>query len=175
MKTTIKICLAAAALFLVTSATTANAQQKSGYINSVELLQAMPEMDSINKKLESYSAELEAEFNALLQEFQTKYQDYQAKASTMSDILRKQREKELNDMQVRLEGYRESSNQLLSEEQSKLVNPVIEKVKAALEKIGKDNNLLVIYDLSIGSLVYHNTAAMVDVLPLAKKALGITK
>jgi len=54
-----------------------------------------------------------------------------------------------------------------------LMAPVIEKAQNAITKVAKANNLVYVFDLSAGSLIYFDDAVSLDLLPLAKKELGI--
>ena len=57
--------------------------------------------------------------------------------------------------------------------QQTLMSPVIEKAQNAITKIAKANNLVYVIDLSAGSVIYHDDSVSLDLLPLAKKELGI--
>lgn len=56
--------------------------------------------------------------------------------------------------------------------QQELFAPVFKKANEAIDKLGKENGFTYIFDLSAGTVIFHSDAT-VDVLPLAKKALGI--
>jgi outer membrane protein len=50
--------------------------------------------------------------------------------------------------------------------------PVIDKAKKAIPDVAKENNFTYIFDLSEGLVVYYNENT-IDILPLAKKKLGL--
>ena len=56
-----------------------------------------------------------------------------------------------------------------------LFRPVMEKAQAAVVKVGKEQGLTAVFDLVAGALAYYNESEMINVLPLVKKSLGITK
>ena len=56
-----------------------------------------------------------------------------------------------------------------------LLKPVMEKAQAAVTKVSKEQGLTAVFDLATGALAYYNDAQMVNILPLVKKSLGITK
>ena len=64
MKTSQKLILAlvAVAAFLFVGTGAANAQQKFGYINSQELLASMPEIDSVESKVQALGKDLESQY-----------------------------------------------------------------------------------------------------------------
>lgn len=161
--------LFAAALFAGTSV---NAQSvKIGVINTQDLIALMPERDSAESKLKVYQADLEEQAEAMRVEFNTKFDEYQKKSSTMSDLIRQQKEKELQDIQTRFTEFQENAQQDFQNVQYNLMAPVYQKAQEAIRKVAKDNSVTIVMDLS--SLLYHDEAATLNMLPLVKKELGI--
>lgn len=173
MTTKLKISLIAAAAFLFAGTGFAGAQQKFGYINTQELISAMPETEAMQTQLGELSKELELQFEAMRSEYSTKVQDYSNTASTLSETIRKQKEKDLMDLQSRLEEFSQSASEEISNKQTELLQPIIEKAQNAINTVGKEQNLIAIFDLTSGAIPYHNESAMVDVLPMVKKSLGL--
>lgn len=175
MKTSLKLALTAAAAFLFIGNGTADAQQKFGYINSQELIASMPESDSVKTKMADLGKELESQFTAMRTEMVNKAQELQSNLGTMSETVRKQKEKDLYDLQNRIEEFNQSAQEELQAKQMELLKPVMEKAQAAVTKVSKEQGLTAVFDLATGALAYYNDAQMVDILPLVKKSLGITK
>ncbi len=82
---------------------------KLGYIDSNELLEMMPGKDSIQTALQDYGKTLENQLQTMYTEYQTKVQDYQANSRTMSDIIRQTKEKELADLETRIQTFQSAS------------------------------------------------------------------
>ncbi|WP_298063436.1 OmpH family outer membrane protein [uncultured Rikenella sp.] len=175
MKTLQKLtwALTAVAAFLFLGNGTANAQQKLGYINSQELLSAMPETDSVQTKVVNLSKELEEQFTAMRNEYSTKAQDLANNLSTLSETIRKQKEKDLFDLQTRLEEFQQSAQQEIQSKQLEWIKPVMEKAQGAIAKVAKEQGMTAVFDLTSGALAYYNEAQMVNLLPLVKQSLGI--
>ena len=175
MKTSQKLILAlvAVAAFLFVGTGAANAQQKFGYINSQELLFAMPEFDSVQSKVSALGKDLESQFNAMKTEMITKTQELQSNMNTLSETVRKQKEKELYDLQTRIEEFNQSANQELQTKQQELMQPVYEKARTAITNVAKEQSLTAVFDLAGGALIYQNESQMVNLLPLVKQSLGI--
>lgn len=153
----------------------ANAQNfKFGHINSQELLTSMPDRDSAESKLKKYTATLEAQIEELQVEFNKKYQDYIQKRATFSDAIREMKEKELQEMQQRAQEFQQAAEQDYQRVQAETMKPVIEKADAAIKKVAKANNFTYIFDTGGGILLYYSEQS-IDILPLVKKELGITK
>lgn len=153
--------------------TMASAQNlKFGQLNMQELIALMPERDSAIVKLEKYGAELDETLQGMQTEFNTKLQTYNQKSATWTAAVLEAKTKELQEMRQRLEQFQVNAQSEYGQMQQGLFAPVFKKANEAVEKLGKENGFTYIFDLSVGSVIFHSDAT-VDVLPLAKKALGI--
>jgi outer membrane protein len=161
-------------LLFVAFSTTSFAQTfKFGHLNSQELVALMPERDSAVAKLEKYSADVSETMDAMQVEFNTKLNTYQQKQATWTAAVLEAKQKELQEMQARFEQIQQSSGQEYQQLQSLLFAPVFKKANDAIQKIGKDQGFTYIFDVSSGSIPFINLEQSVDIMPLAKKELGI--
>ncbi len=144
---------------------------KFGYIDSNEILSLMPETDSLQNELKNYANNLDNQMKVMAQEYQQKANDYQQNVNTMSDLIRQTKEKELTDLQNRIQAFQQSAEQDIQTKQADLFNPLIEKVKNAISEVGRENNYTYIFDVGTGSLVFYENGD--NILPLVKKKLGI--
>lgn len=160
-------------VFLVTFATTSFAQvkQKFGHIDSNELLKLMPGRDSATAQITAYAKTLENQLKGMQSELETKYNDYMGMKDNLTDLIKQTKEKELQDIQARIEAFQESAQQDLEKKQNDLLKPIIDKAKAAIEKVAKENQFTYIFDAGLGVLLY--TDPTQDILPLVKKELGL--
>lgn len=170
MKHLIKLALVAAILFAGSSAAYA---QKFGYINSTELISAMPESDSVQVKLEKFQQEFSAQLETIQVEFNTKLQEYQKNLSTFSESIRTMKEKELQDLQNRHEEFNQVAMRDIQNMQAALMTPVINKAREAIDKVAKANGFTLVFDVASGALLYQNEATVINILPLVKTELGI--
>ncbi|MEE4260477.1 MAG: OmpH family outer membrane protein [Bacteroidales bacterium] len=156
---------------LVASFGYSQATLKLGHIDSNEILSMMPETDSLQNELKNYAEYLDQQMNAMAMEYQTKITNYQDNVATMSDLIRQTKEKEITDLQARIQAFQQSADQDLSTKQAELFNPLIEKVKNAINAVGRENSYTYILDVGAGAVVFFEGGD--DVLPLVKKKLGI--
>ena len=162
-------------LLFVLAGTTSFAQTtiKFGRINSEELIALMPERDSAFIKLDKLSKELKENMEALQNEFQTKYATYQQKQATWTAALLETKQRELQDLQSRYDQLRQTAPQDFQDEQQKLLTPVYQKANETIKALGKENGCAFVFDLSTGAIPYFDEAQSIDLLPLARKKLGI--
>lgn len=144
---------------------------KFGYIDSNVLLEAMPGKDSIETALKNYGTSLQEQLQAMYGEYQTKLGDYQANSSTMSEIIRQTKEKELIDMEARIQDFQQQADKDLQAKQEELVEPLLTKARKAIEEVGRENGYTYIFDSSLGVLLFYEKGD--NIMPLVKKKLGI--
>ncbi len=149
------------------------AQVKLAHVNMQELVALMSESDSANVKLEKYGKELSDQMQDMQKELQGKYETYQQKSGTWTASVLESKQKELQDMQGRLEQFQQNAQNDYQQMNQKLYAPIVKKANDAVSKIGKENAYTYIFDLSGGSLIYVSESLSTDLMPLAKKALGI--
>ena len=161
-------------LFFAAFATLGANAQKFGHIDSNELVSLMSETDSAMVQLQAYQNELVEEFETMQTEYNTKLNTYQQKSSTWTAAVKEARETELNEIVQRLNQFQQTAQQDMANMQQTLMMPIYQKVTETIQKIGKDNNLVYIFDISAGTpLLYFDESQSMNLLPLAKAALGI--
>jgi outer membrane protein len=89
----------------------------------------------------------------------------------MSDLIKQTKTKELQDMQARIEDFRENAQKDYQDREKKLLTPIIDKAKKAIEDVAAENKYSYIFDSGVGSLLYQDASD--DILPLVKKKLGL--
>lgn len=133
----------------------------------------MPDRDSAALKLEKYSADLNETMEAMQVEFNTKLNTYQQKQATWTAAVLEAKQKELQEIQSRFEQFQQSAGQEYQQMQNLLLAPVFKKANDAIQKIGKEQGFIYIFDTSTGAVPFISTEQSVDVMPMAKKELGI--
>jgi outer membrane protein len=156
------------------SALVVNAQDKLkiGYINSQELLAAMPESDSAQKKIESLAKEHESVLDEMTVEFNKKYETYNKNLNTYSDLVKTSKEAELQDLQNRIQTFQQTAQEDLQKKRAELFKPVQDKALKAVSDVAEENGFTYILDSGTGVVVYESASAQ-DILPLVKKKLGL--
>lgn len=169
MKNTLKLFVVVlfAAFSLNASAQTG---LKIGYIDFQALMAVMPGQDELNKELETYVAGLEAQLTSMQSEYETKLTDYQANQATMSEIIRQTKEKEIMDLQGRIEAFNQQAQYDIQNKQLELTDPIIKKAQVAIEEVAKENGFTYIINGNEQILLYKSG---IDILPLVKAKLGL--
>lgn len=171
MKRIIRISLVAVLLLSATQIF-AQGKFKFGHIDSNQLLSIMPERAEAQKAIEEHAKDLETQMQEMQMEFERKYQDLVTKQDSLSEFLKNTKTAELEDLQQRIQTYRQTAQQELQTKEAELLQPIIEKAKKAIEEVGKENGYTYVYDISLGVILYFSDESE-DILPIVKQKLGI--
>ena len=144
--------------------------QKFGHLDAQEVLLSLPERAEAQASIESAAGEYETEVARMQSELETKFADYQAKASTWPDAIRQQKERELQQLDAGLQEFGVTIQNDLAQMEQQLLSPMIERVRKAIEDVGKEQGYTYIFDTSTGVTLYNGGD---DVTDLVKTKLGM--
>lgn len=147
-------------------------QDKFGYVNSYELMMQMPEINQIEKDMVEFNKKNQEYLQTMQTELQDKAAQYEKDKDTMSESMRKVKEDELQSMYDRIQNAYTSFQQEAQQEQEKKLQPVKERLQAAIDAVGKKQGLVFVFDVSSGALLYKSDKA-VDITAAVKKELGV--
>ena len=146
--------------------------QKIAHINLDSLVSLMPESKEAQKAQQDYLKQLEGTVTAMQTELQTKYQDYLDNQTKLTDLIKKNKEKELQDLDQRIKDFQTNAQQDLQKKNEELGKPVLDKARKAIDQVAKENGYKYVLDTSTGIVLYSEPTD--DIFPLVKKKLNIT-
>ena len=132
--------------------------QKFGYINSAELLAELPAVKSADSQLETYQKQLMSSGESMVKKLETKFQAYskEAQEGMLSQVQMQKKEEELAAEQQKIQQYEvEVQNKILAKREE-LYKPILDKVKVAIENVGKEQGYTMIFDSSAGTILHAN-------------------
>ncbi|MBN8692012.1 MAG: OmpH family outer membrane protein [Bacteroidetes bacterium] len=142
--------------------------QKIAHIDLDSLVNVMPEMKTAKEMAQTYMKDLEKTLLQMDEELQKKYNDYMANQATMSDLVKKTKEDEINSLQRRIEDFRMQAQQDYQKKQGELTAPIVDKAKKAIEAVAKEGGYKYVLDTSPGTILYFESTEDVFV-PVKKK------
>ncbi len=164
-----KIILAAAVALLSFAA---NAQEgKFAYVSFEELVMLMPEMDEARAVLEENTKTNEEILSAMYEEYQTKVQQYEQKSSTWTAAVLEVKQREIVDIEQRIQQTQQSLQQEIQALQQNLQAPIVEKANKVISELGKAKGVVAVMDKSV--FLYMDPAQMIDLTAEARVALNI--
>lgn len=157
-------------LFVTCAFSNLQAQQgKYGHVNSQEILTNMPGIDSIRIGLESFQVELEGIYEEYMGQYQKLVDKFQKEVGVISQAVRQIREKEIADLETKIQEFQYNAQTLLEQRQMELTEPFQKRIQDAIDAVATENNYAYIFDTQI--LLYSDGGT--DLTPLVKKKLGI--
>ena len=157
---------------MVVASVAASAQDfKFAYVDLTEVVQLCPEMDQARATLEENQKTNEEILMGMYEEYQTKGQQFQQKASTWTPAIRESKEREIMDLQSRIEQTQQSLQQEMQQLQNSLFSPIYEKAQNAVNELAKAKGVALVFEKT--SLLYVDPAQGIDLTPEARKALNV--
>lgn len=135
-----------AALFVLGANQTINAQAKTAHVDVSEIMAKMPAMLDAQNQLEKLSTTYDADYKKMVEEYQAKLKKYEAESSTVTEAVNTERSKEVQDMQKRIVDFRDNAQKELQQKESDIVKPLMEKVRASIQKVGKAKGFQYVLD-----------------------------
>ena len=150
----------------------ANAQDfKFAHVNVTELIQLMPEMDAAREQIDAAGKEASDTYQAMVDEFQSKYSTYEQKQSTWTAAVKESKEKELGEINQRIQEFQQAIQQELQQQQNELMEPIQKKAMDTVNSIAKAKGCIYVFDVQ--SVLYVDPSKSIDITPDARKALNI--
>ena len=165
MKTTIK----KAALVIFAIAAFAVNAQKVAHLHLDSLSNLMPETKTAKGIAELYFNDLKKTVSQMEEEFQKKYNDYLQNEASMSELVKKTKQEELQSLQTRIQDFNQQAQMDYQKKSAELTAPIMEKAKKAIEAVAKENGYKYVLDTSAGNVLY--SEASEDILLIVKKKL----
>jgi outer membrane protein len=152
-------------------ATESKAQLKLGYVNSQEILLAMPESKTMEETLKKKSDEYQAQLEKMYADYYKKVDEFQSEKDKLSPAIQEIKMKDLQNTEKTLKDFEEKAQEDIQKMQQQLLVPIQEKAINAVKAVAKENGFNYIFDITSGALVVQPEGD--DVTSLVKKKLGI--
>ena len=173
-----RLTLAAVLLTAGTLAATsvqAQAPLKIGYTDVQYVLAQMPESKQIESELKTYNTQLEAQLKSKYADYQAKGETYQKAAGTMTDVVKADKEKELQGLQQSIQEFQQSAQQSLQQKQQTLLKPALDKLQKNIDLVADENGFTYVFNSdSGGSPLLLHAPKDGNISDLVLKKMGIT-
>ena len=170
MKKTIVLALA-----VIFATLGANAQQKIGHINSVEIMQSMPEFKQLQSDMDKQKESYQKALEGMYADYDKKQKDLQALSQdkTTPDAILESRIQELQDLQKRIQDFESKANDDIQKTQQEKLKPVNDKYLKAVKEVAQAQGYSYIIDVVSGAVAYFPEGTD-DVTDAVLKKLGVT-
>lgn len=120
--------------------------QKIGYVISPKIFQELPEALEAQKRLDDLQKPLQDTLSAMAQDIQGRIDEYQKKEGMMNDAARRTAQQEIQELQRKATEFADAKRRDLADQQEKILNPVREKIKKAIEAVAKEEKYGFVFD-----------------------------
>jgi outer membrane protein len=153
----------------------AQAPLKIGFTSVEYVLSQMPESKQIESDLKAYGTQLEAQIKSKQTEYQTKLEAYQKGQSTMTPVIKADKEKELTTLGQSIQEFGQSAQQSMQQKQQTLLRPVLDKIQKTIDAVADENGYTYVLNSDSGSnpVLLHGPKDG-DVSDVILKKMGIT-
>ena len=138
------------ALIVITVSAGYSQNLKFGHVNGNEVVQALPEFDSANVKLENFQKELINALELMSVELNNKNDAYTKEEKNLTDLVKQTKQQEIIDLNRRMQDFQAKAQDDLRLRQQQLFQPIQEKVEKAIKDVGKENGFVYIFDIGTG-------------------------
>ncbi len=161
----IVLCISAGILGL----TTKTNAQKIGYISADEIIQLMPEADSVQKQLDQYQQSLYQNAQDKQDALNEAVQRFVKDSATMSPSLKEVKRSDLQKQSQDLQGEQQKIQNAFAQKRQELSAPIQKKLQVAIETVAKENGYT--YVMPREALIVMPPSS--DLGPLVMKKLGL--
>ncbi|CAG5070110.1 hypothetical protein DYBT9623_02850 [Dyadobacter sp. CECT 9623] len=162
---------------LAQTTTPASGLTKIGYTNVDYIIAKLPESKVMQNQLEVTKAQLDKALGETYKEAQDKYEAYQKNGANMTDVIRADKEKELQNLQTRIQEMQNNAQTSLQTKQQQLLEPILTKVNNAIQEVGKENSFLYILNMDAGAnstpIILFAASEENNATPLILRKLGV--
>jgi outer membrane protein len=146
------IAFAAVCVLLTASAATVvQAQAKIGWVNSAAIMEKLPEAQDAQHQIDKLVADWQDELAKMQNDWQKRYEEYDKKKLIMTDQLRAQSERELQDLEKKVADFRTKKFGQTGElfnKQNELMKPLQNKIFKVIQDIAKEDDYDYVLDKS---------------------------
>ena len=148
----------------------AQAQQKIGVVNTNAIMEELSDVKAATTKVQELAKQYDGEIKRMQDELKAKLEAYQKEEATMTDVIKKRRQQELQEMEARTQNSYQMMQEEIQKEQEKLMAPIRTKVINAINKVCEAQGCAYIFEA--GALLAMGSSAL-DLTQAVKDELGI--
>lgn len=144
--------------------------QKFGIVDAQTVLTSLPDFTKMQEQITEASKKYEDEFKNLSAELDRKISEYQALPEDSPKQIRERRESELQELDQKIQQFRNTASQDLQRQQQTLMAPIEQKLIEAIKAVGQEGGFTLIFQ--DGQALYQGKD-VIDVTADVKAKLGI--
>ncbi len=145
------------AILIILVLSTSVFAQKLAYINSQKILATYKEAQDAQEQLDKINREWEEEARELQTQFQELGEQLESQSLLLSEERQREKQQELQNLYMKIQQFQAEKWGQSGEfykKQDEIMQPVIDKINAAIRKVGEEERFDYIFDTVAGNILY---------------------
>ncbi len=149
----------------------AHAQElKIGFVDYYSVLEVMPEMRAVERRLENFYRDKLSELEVKEREIQMVFEDFQTKMEVLSASARQREEQQLNDLWLELRRFQNEAQQQLQQRRMQLMTPLFEQLQTTINTVARQRDI----DFVLQTTTANGDAIILWVDPAVRQQYDLT-
>lgn len=132
-------------------AQTTGAEITLAHYNQIDILESLPERDSLEQVLQKYQMKLEQSYQKMVQEYEKKLSEFQNEADDRPEAITEIMQNEIAEMQQRIQAFPQTAQQDIMKRQETIFLPLQSKVMEAVKAVATAKGVKYVFDISQGN------------------------
>lgn len=145
---------------------------KIGLVDSNEIFSKMPETATASKEIEEVSKKYEDEYAKLQEEMKRMYDELSQMKEDELPAIRERKTREFTDYQQKIQQFQQTAMQDLEKLQQDRMAPIMQKIRTAVEAVGKEGGYSLIQEKNAQLILYFDSP-IVEITNDVKAKLGL--
>ncbi|MDO5665303.1 MAG: OmpH family outer membrane protein [Bacteroidia bacterium] len=167
----VKLISLSVLFFVISTAVSAQITQVTvAYVNTTDLLNAIPAKEVATQKLIALSENYKKELELMQNEYNKKYSDYITYQGSLAENIKLRRMQELTELENKMQQFMQLAQKDIEQQEKIMLEPLKKQISDAIRQVGIEQNYTVIYDLANPGVAFVTPSA-VDANPLVRAKL----
>ena len=151
------------------------AQQKIGHVHVQKIMDVMPDVVTAMEELTKDQSSVEATLTSLYEEYQNKIAEYQQTADGMNDVIKQNKAKEIQDLELTIQQYQQEEQLRLQQKEQEMLQEIYEKIQVAVNLVAKETGCAYVLqsDGAVPIVLFDEGEGSFDITELVKKELNL--
>mgnify|MGYP006188695307 FL=1 len=153
----------------------AQAQSKIGTIDADYILAQLPEIEAVNKGLETYNQELQADLDSTLTKYESLIKVYQDNNASWTEEEVNTKANEIVSLENEIKSFRQKAQVLIQVKRNELTQPLYEKINQAMLAVVNKEGYTQILHIASSALAYSAEGSDITTKVLAQLGIKVSE
>ena len=144
-----KIILSLFVIINISSFKSVSQDLKIGYTNVEYILTFLPETKQVQSEVSAYGTQLQNQLQSKITDFQSKADVFQKSAATMTDLIRADKQEELQNLQASIQKFQTEAQTSIAQREADLFKPLFEKISNAINVVSERENFTHVFSAGV--------------------------